>query len=235
MVKGGLTLNERATLTTPRETRAKKAQRDDPPSTSGSRQDADSKHSLSDPQFDGIRRYRVQCGFVDRLSGCQCGEWGLWGNQAPTGASPHAPTARRHGIFCKGHAQQDERFMGGRNERLAYLQFNYPKEARKRAREQKNPGPSFHKKKARDSPNDVRRRMVSNWLGTRRFKELDPQRCRAVYAQLRIPPPLLGDKKDRTHIYLLDSFSLADLDYLYKARPSDGRRLYLVRGSSIIR
>jgi len=190
--------------------------------------------SLYNEGYDDVQRYDVQCDFVDKITGCRCGEWGLWGNQANRN-KPTAPTPRRHGIFCKGHAQQDERFMGGRNERLAYLQFNYPKDARKRAREQQRQGPSRNKQKADHTPNQTRRKIVGDWLGTRAFKELDPQRCQAVYAQLRIPPPLLGDDRDRTRIYLLDSFPLADLEYLYKARPSDGRRLYLVRGSSIIR
>ena len=84
------------------------------------------------------------------------------------------------------------------------------------------------------SPDNIRTLRVKEWLGTDDFKELDPHRTSAVLDQLRIPPPLLGREKDRTRIYLLDSCPLADLEYLYKPR-SDGRRLYLVRGSSIIR
>lgn len=194
-----------------------------------------SSMSIYNPGYDDIKRYDVQCDFVDKTSGCRCGEWGLWGNQAPEGKNPNSAKARQVGIYCRRHAQQEERFRGGREEANRRYQFEYPKEARKRAREQQNPKMWGGKKKSHGSPDEVRKQMVVTWLGTRRFKELDPQRCRAVYAQLRIPPPLLGDSPDRTRIYLLDSFALADLDYLYKARPSDGRRLYLVRGSSIIR
>ena len=191
--------------------------------------------SIYDPGWDDIERYDVQCDFVDKTSGCRCGEWGLWGNKAPEGRKPTTAKARQVGIYCRRHAQQAERFRGGREEANSVYQFVYPKEARKRAREQQNPGPSRKKKPSLHTPADERRITVIKWLGTRAFKELDPQRCRAVYAQLRIPHPLLGTSHDRTHVYLLDSFALADLEYLYKARPSDGRRLYLVRGSSIIR
>ena len=189
--------------------------------------------AIYNPEYDDIERYDVQCGFVDKLTGCQCGEWGLWGNKAPTGKKPTSAKARQVGIYCRRHAQQEERFRGGREEANRMYQFVYPKESRKRAREQQNTGAGGHTKPTRPL-GETRKVVVKRWLGTGAFQELDPQRCQAVYAQLRIPPPLLGREKDRAHIFLLDSFPLANLDYLYKAR-SDGRRLYLVRGSSIIR
>ena len=181
-------------------------------------------------QYDGkVPRHTCQCGYVDKVTGERCGVVGEW-NQ-----NPEAPAPRKHKILCMDHAREEGRLDNGRNSHLRRYVMCMSQEDKERARKLMKCDRAAKRMRPEKSPGNIRTKMVTLWLGTDAFKELDPHRTRAVLAQLRIPPPLVGDDKHRTHIYLLDSFSLADLDYLYKTRPSDGRRLYLVRGSSIIR
>ena len=149
--------------------------------------------------------------------------------------NPEAPTPKKHKIFCMDHAREDGRLGNGRNKHLRTYVMCMSQEDKERARKLVKCDRAAKRMRPALSPDNTRTFAVTRWLGTGAFKELDPYRTGAVLDQLRIPPPLLGTDRNRTRIYLLDSFSLADLDYLYTARPSDGRRLYLVRGSSIIR
>ena len=180
--------------------------------------------SIFDPAYDGrTRRWRVRCGFV--CEGVQCSVEGEFAY------NPEAPTPKKHKIFCMDHAREDGRLE---DKYLRTYVMCMSQEDKERARKLVKDDRTAIRRTA-NSTDNIRTQRVKEWLGTDDFKELDPHRARAVLAQLRIPPPLLGTKTNRARIYLLDTCPLADLEYLYKARPSDGRRLYLVRGSSIIR
>ena len=183
--------------------------------------------SIFDPAYDGrTRRWRVRCGFV--CEGVQCSVEGEFAY------NPEAPTPKKHKIFCMDHAREDGRLGNGRNKHLRTYVMCMSQEDKERARKLVKDDRTAIRRTA-NSTDNIRTQRVKEWLGTDDFKELDPHRTSAVLDQLRIPPPLLGTKTNRARIYLLDTCPLADLEYLYKARPSDGRRLYLVRGSSIIR
>ena len=176
-----------------------------------------------------MKRHTVRCGFV--CEGVQCSVVGEWTQ------NPEAPTPKKHKIFCMDHAREDGRLGKGRNSHLRKYVMTLSEDDKKRARKLIKYKRAARRGRPQVSPGTSRTKMVTLWLGTDAFKELDPHRTSAVLDQLRIPPPLLrhvSDKRDRTRIYLLDSCPLADLEYLYKPR-SDGRRLYLVRGNSIIR
>ena len=182
-------------------------------------------NAIYNPAYDGkTRRWRVRCGFV--CDGVQCSVVGEWFQ------NPEAPTPKKHKIFCKDHAREDGRLE---DKYLRSYVMCMSQEDKERARKLVKCDRAAKRMRPTLSPDNIRTLRVKEWLGTGAFKELDPYRTGAVLDQLRIPPPLLGVKKNRARIYLLDSCPLADLEYLYKARPSDGRRLYLVRGSSIIR
>ena len=89
-------------------------------------------------------------------------------------------------------------------------------------------------KKKRLTPADARKKSVYTWLGKHSFKECSVFHSKMVLDELRVPPLLLGTTQNRTRVYLFNSFPLDDLRYLFEKR-ADGRMLYLVRGSSIIR
>ena len=124
--------------------------------------------------------------------------------------------------------------MKGPNRKLRDLVMCVPLEDKKRARAEAEKLGKGQKKKKTKSPEEERRRSVSTWLGLRSFKECSVFHSKMVLDELRVPPLLLGTTQNRTRVYLFNSFPLDDLRYLFEKR-ADGRMLYLVRGSSIIR
>lgn len=112
--------------------------------------------------------------------------------------------------------------------------MSVPLEDKKRAREDQIYVDGQRKKK-KSSPEQERRTFVSKWLGSRSFKECSVFHSKMVLDELRVPPLLLGYGEQRTRVYLCNDFALKDLQYLYKKRRKDGRQLFFVRGSSIIR
>ena len=104
---------------------------------------------------------------------------------------------------------------------------------KKRAREDQK-YVNRQKKKTAISPTAQRNISVSMWLGSDPFKECSVFHSGVILDELRVPPLLRGNSRNRTRVYLFNSFRLDDLRYLYEKR-SDGRQLFFVRGSSIIR
>jgi hypothetical protein len=180
--------------------------------------------TIYNPAFDGkVKRWRVQCGF--ECGGERCPEVGEWNKD------PEGPKAKEFGIFCRRHAREDGRFDKGRNRHLRHLVMTLSDADKKRARE--DTIYVDRKKKKTRSPPRLRKESVSMWLGSGGFEECNVYYTKLILGELRVPPLLLGGE-DRTRVYLFNSFSLADLQYLYKRR-ADGRMLFFVRGSSIIR
>ena len=177
-------------------------------------------------EYDGkLKRWRVRCGFV--CEGKQCSVVG------ESGLNHEAPKAKSVKIFCKKHAREDGRIWKGRNQKLMNYVMSVSSEDKKRAREDQK-HVNGQKPRKKNSPAAERKQTVSGWLGSVRFEECNRYHADLVLNELRIPPLLLGRNKDPTRVYLLSSFALADLKYLFEKR-ADGRMLYLVRGSSIIR
>ena len=182
--------------------------------------------SWRNPAYDGnVPRWTVRCGFVH--GGVQCSVVG------ESAQNPEAPKAKKVKIFCPHHARQEGRTVNGRNAEDKRYVMCLSKEDKKRARaEQKTIG--RQKKKKLESPYMARRHTVKALLGTVAFQECSVFHREMILAELRVPPLLLGTRKDPTRVYLMNDFSLDDLKYLFEKR-ADGRMLYLVRGSSIIR
>lgn len=182
---------------------------------------------LYNPAFDGnVPRWRVQCGF--ECAGERCGVWGEWTQ------SPEGKKAREVGIYCKRHAREDGRTTHGRNSHLRKYVMTLSADDKKRAREDQTHDNKQKKKKTRGR-SDERHRGVSKWLGSVAFEECSVFHSKMVLDELRVPPLLLGTSKNRTRVYLSNSFRLDDLRYLFEKRPSDNRQLFFVRGNSIIR
>ena len=182
--------------------------------------------TLYNPAYDGrVKRWRVRCGFV--CQGVQCSAEG------ECNVNPVAPRPSKHGVFCAKHAREDGRTMKGPNRKLRDLVMCVPLEDKKRAREDQK-YVNRQKKKKTISPTAQRKISVSCWLGSGPFKECSVFHRNLVLEELRVPPLLLGRERDPTRVYLFNSFRLDDLRYLYEKR-SDGRQLFFVRGSSIIR
>jgi len=177
-----------------------------------------------DPAYDGnVPRWTVRCGFVHE--GVQCSVVGV------TAQKPDAPKAKRVKIFCPHHAREEGRTFHGRNKEDRQYVMCLSDADKKRARE--DTIYVDRKKKKTRSPARLRKESVSMWLGSGGFEECNVYYTKLILGELRVPPLLLGGY-DRARVYLFNSFSLADLQYVYKRR-ADGRMLYLVRGSSIIR
>lgn len=178
------------------------------------------------PAYDGnVPRWRVRCGFV--CQGVQCSVVG------ESAVNPEAPKAKRVKIFCSRHAREEGRTVKGRSKDLKRYVMSLPEEAKKRARAEAKSTLKVKKKKV-DTPDDKRKASIRRWLGSSSFKECSAFHRNMILDELRVPPLLLGGSKDPTRVYLCDSFRLDDLRYLFEKR-SDGRQLFLVRGSSIIR
>ena len=169
----------------------------------------------------------MQCGAV--CEGVQCSVRGECNKNPETGR------ASKHGIFCAVHAREDGRTAKGRNSELRDLVMCKSLEDKKRARAEAERLGKEQRKKKKKSPAEARRESVSTWLGPRSFKECSVFHSKMVLDELRVPPLLLGDDQHRTRVYLRNDFALDDLQYLYKKRRKDGRMLFFVRGSSIIR
>ena len=182
--------------------------------------------TIYNPAFDGkMKRWRVQCGF-------ECG-----GERCPfvgeVNCDPESPKAKEFGIFCKRHAREDGRTAKGRNKHLRHLVMTLSEADKKRARADQKYVDKARKKK-RETPEMVRKKSVYTWLGKHSFKECNVFHSKMVLDELRIPPLLLGERMRRTRVYLCNDFALDDLKYLFEKR-ADGRQLFFVRGSSIIR
>ena len=178
-------------------------------------------------EYDGkLKRWRVRCGFV--CQGLQCSVEG------ETAQNPEAPKASKHKIFCPRHAREDGRTTHGRNKKLRHYIMTLSETDKKRARADTKSVDRQQKKK-RLTPADARKKSVYTWLGKHSFKECSVFHSKMVLDELRVPPLLLGDDQHRTRVYLCNDFALDDLQYLYKKRRKDGRQLFFVRGSSIIR
>ena len=176
-------------------------------------------------EYDGrLKRWPVRCGFV--CEGKQCSVVG------ESGQNPEAPKAKSVKIFCKKHAREDGRIWKGRNQQLMNYVMSVSSEDKKRAREEAKK--KEVQKKQRRAPTDKRNKSVYEWLGTRRFKEYSVFHRNMILGELRVPPLLLGDSKKPTRVYLMNDFALDNLKYLFEKR-ADGRQLFFVRGSSIIR
>jgi hypothetical protein len=184
------------------------------------------------PEFDGkLKRYACQCGYVSK-EGERCTVMG------ESALNPESEKAKKHKIFCGGHAREDGRTARGRNKKLRHYVMTLSETDKKRARKDVTYFGGRKKKKIK-SPAAERNKTVSAWLGSVRFEECNRYHTDLVLNELRIPPLLLGGRgwaagEPPTRVYLFNSFALADLQYLYKRR-ADGRMLYLVGGSSIIR
>ena len=182
--------------------------------------------SVYDSAYDGkMRRWRVRCGFV--CQGLQCSVEG------ETAQNPEAPKASKHKIFCPRHAREDGRTTHGRNKKLRHYIMTLSETDKKRARADTKSVDRQQKKK-RETPARARKVTVAGWLGSSSFKECSVFDRNLILGELRVPPLLLGRERDPTRVYLFNSFRLDDLRYLYEKR-SDGRQLFFVRGSSIIR
>ena len=183
--------------------------------------------TLYDAAYDGnVPRWPVRCGFV--CQGVQCSVEG------ETAQNPEAPKASKHKIFCPRHAREDGRTTHGRNKKLRHYIMTLSETDKKRARADTKSVDRQQKKK-RLTPADARKKSVYTWLGKHSFKECSVFHSKMVLDELRVPPLLLGDDQHRTRVYLCNDFALDDLQYLYKKRRKDGRMLFFVRGSSIIR
>ena len=124
--------------------------------------------------------------------------------------------------------------MTGRNKDLRHYVMTVSDEDKKRARADVKDD-RFRRKKKK-VPADERRYTVSRWLGSKPFQECSVFHRNMIMDELRVPPLLRGDIiRNPTRVYLFNDFNLDDLKYLFKKRPSDKRRLFFVRGSSIIR
>jgi len=184
--------------------------------------------SVYDSAFDGnVPRWRVRCGFE-----CQGERCGVVGESAQ---NPEAPKAKRVKIFCPRHAREEGRTLKGRNKEDRRYVMCLSEEDKERARADRVTTSTHHKKRISRAPAVTRKNSVATWLGCRDFEECSVFHRNMILDELRVPPLLLGRDKDPTRVYFLSSFRLADLKYLFKKRPSDNRRLILVRGSSIIR
>ena len=182
--------------------------------------------SVYDSAYDEkVRRWRVRCGCV--VQGVQCSVVGEYKT------NPEAPRPSKYKIFCPRHAREDGRTMKGRNSKLRDLVMCKSVEDKKRLREDATSVDRQQKKK-RETPARARKVTVAGWLGSSSFKECSVFDRNLILGELRVPPLLLGDSKKPTRVYLFNSFPLDDLKYLFEKR-ADGRMLYLVRGSSIIR
>lgn len=183
--------------------------------------------TIYNPVFDGkVKRWRVQCGF--ECGGERCPEVG---ECAP---NPEGKKAREVGIYCRRHAREDGRTTHGRNSHLRQYVMSLSTDDKKRARADAKGEGNYRKKKASVAPSVTRKHCVTKWLGSVEFEECSVYHTKLILDELRVPPLLLGESKKPTRVYLMDDFSLDDLQYLYKRR-ADGRMLFLVRGSSIIR
>ena len=182
---------------------------------------------MYNPAHDGkTKRYDVRCGF--ECEGVQCG---VVGQCIP---NPEAPKSKKVKIFCQDHAREDGRTMTGRNKDLRHYVMTVSDEDKKRARADVKDD-RFRRKKKK-VPADERRYTVSRWLGSKPFQECSVFHRNMIMDELRVPPLLRGDIiRNPTRVYLFNDFNLDDLKYLFKKRPSDKRRLFFVRGSSIIR
>ena len=182
--------------------------------------------SLYDPAYDGKgKRWRVQCGF--ECAGERCRVMG------ECARNPEGPKAREFGIYCPRHAREDGRTKTGRNKDLRHYIMTVSKDDKKRLREDQKYVDKAPKKK-RNSPAVKRKASVYEWLGSRSFKECSVFDRNMILGELRVPPLLLGDSKRPTRVYLMNDFSLDNLKYLFEKR-ADGRKLFFVRGNSIIR
>ena len=182
--------------------------------------------TIYNPAFDGkVNRWRVQCGF-------ECG-----GERCPAvgecGRNPEGKKASEVGIYCRRHAREDGRTTKGRNSHLKKYVMTLSADDKKRARADVKED-RFRRKKTR-VPADKRKITVSRWLGSVPFEECSVFHREMILDELRVPPLLLGDRsRDPTRVYLMNDFPLDDLKYLFEKR-ADGRQLFFVRGSSIIR
>ena len=147
--------------------------------------------------------------------------------------SPTSPKASAHKILCRDHAREDGRTSKGRNRHLRHLVMTLSDADKKRAREDSKQILNQRKKKKQPA-RTTRHKTLRAWLGPVAFEECSVFHRNMILDELRVPPLMLGKKKDPTRVYLLNSFRLDDLKHLYKRR-ADGRLLYLVRGSSIMR
>ena len=185
--------------------------------------------SSYDPAYDGrVPRWRVRCGF--ECDGVRCPAVG------ECSTNPDAPRAREVLIFCRDHGREDGRTANGRHSNLTQYVMSLSKEDKKRARADASSRGGQRKKK-KETAAHTRKRNVKLWLGSGKFKECSVFHSKMILSELRVPSLLLGGHKKgepRSRVFLFDSFALTDLKYLFEKRV-DGRMLYLVRGSSIIR
>ncbi len=177
--------------------------------------------SIYDPAYDNQKRWDVACGYP---GGCDAkGEW--YNN-------PTSPAALRNGIYCPRHARQAGRHRGGRESSKSCYTFCKPVAVKRRLREEARNLGRPGAKRIDQSPYKSRQRQVKEWL-SKPFEELSTYDTDIVLSQLRIPDEMLEYGNNRTRVYLLNSFPLEDLQYLYKKR-SDGRRLILARCNRVI-